>query len=175
MPYGRHHLVVRLEAHENEEKPLMRNAQSSQPRVVVGVDGSEQSKAALRWAARIAAAEDVGIDAVGAWEFPTNLGWSVLPVEYSPKLDVEKALTETVDEVFGAHRPADLQLLTHEGGAAHVLLAHSQGARMLVVGSRGHGGFAGMLIGSVSAHVAEHATCPVLVVHGDIPSEGTSS
>jgi nucleotide-binding universal stress UspA family protein len=152
----------------------MSTAEHGPARVVVGVDGSEGSKKALRWAARIAAAEGVGLDAVAAWDFPSTLGWSALPLGYSPKLDIEKSLTETIDEVFGAQRPANLRLLSHKGGAAHVLLMYSQGARMLVVGSRGHGGFTGMLIGSVSAKVAEHASCPVLIVHGDVPEERTS-
>jgi nucleotide-binding universal stress UspA family protein len=60
-----------------------------------------------------------------------------------------------------------LRRLVSEGGAAKVLLDTSQGAIMTVVGSRGHGGFAGLLLGSVSANVAEHASCPVLVIHGD--------
>ena len=68
----------------------------------------------------------------------------------------------TVDPDAGAGRR-----LVNEGGAAGVLLDASQGAIMLVVGSRGHGGFTGLLLGSVSANVAEHATCPVLVIHGD--------
>jgi nucleotide-binding universal stress UspA family protein len=55
----------------------------------------------------------------------------------------------------------------HEGGASKVLLDASEGAIMLVVGSRGHGGFAGLMLGSVSANVAAHASCPVLVIHGD--------
>jgi nucleotide-binding universal stress UspA family protein len=54
-------------------------------------------------------------------------------------------------------------------GAAKVLIDASQGATMLVVGSRGHGGFAGLLLGSVSANVAEHASCPVLIIHGHQP------
>ena len=62
-----------------------------------------------------------------------------------------------------------MQLVVREGGAAKVLLEASEGAVMLVVGSRGHGGFAGLLLGSVSANVAEHAGCPVFIVHGDQP------
>jgi nucleotide-binding universal stress UspA family protein len=139
----------------------------SPPRIVVGVDGSKQSKQALRWAARIAATTGARIDAIAAWQFPVGYGWGAVPLEWSPGQDMEKVLTESVDEVFGGDRPEDMRLAVHEGGAARVLLEESEGALMLVVGSRGHGGFAGMLLGSVSASVAEHANCPVLVVHGD--------
>jgi nucleotide-binding universal stress UspA family protein len=142
-------------------------------RIVVGVDGSEPSKEALRWAARIAKAEGAHIDAIAAWEFPTSLGWTVLPTDYSPKLDIEKSLTETVDEVFGENRPADMVLRSFEGSAAKVLLTAGKGALMIVVGSRGHGGFMGLLLGSVSAKVAEHATCPVLVVHAATEEVGS--
>jgi hypothetical protein len=62
-----------------------------------------------------------------------------------------------------------MNLVVREGNPAHVLLESSAGAMMLVVGSRGRGGFAGLILGSVSAAVAEHASCPVLVVHGDKP------
>jgi len=136
------------------------------PRIVVGVDGSEHSKLALRWAARIAAAEGAQLDAVTAWHYPAYTGYAVLPAEYAPQQEFAKLLTETVDEVFGDQRPEGLRLRTVEGAAAAVLLAASRDALMTVVGSRGHGGFAGLLLGSVSSAVAEHAGCPVLVVHG---------
>lgn len=136
-------------------------------RVVVGVDGSEQSKQALRWAAHFAAGCGARVDAVAAWLFPAGFGWGAVPLEWSPGQDMEKTLTETVDEVFGSQRPENMRLAVCEGNPAKVLLEESKGALMLVVGSRGHGGFAGLLLGSVSAGVAEHATCPVLVVHGD--------
>lgn len=150
------------------------------PRVVVGVDGSDQSKQALRWAARIAQATGARIDAVAAWQFPVGYGWGAVPYDWSPGLDMEKVLTETVDAVFGDRRPEDLRLAVHEGNPAKVLLEESQGALMVVVGSRGHGGFAGLLLGSVSASVAEHAPCPVLVIHGDseppaLPAAGASA
>lgn len=70
---------------------------------------------------------------------------------------------------FSAASRAGLELQVHEGGAAKVLIDASVGAVVLVVGSRGHGGFAGLLLGSVSANVAEHAPCPVLIIHGDQP------
>ena len=133
---------------------------SDRPQIVVGVDGSEGSKAALRWAARIAASEGARIEAVGVWEVPSYAAYADLPEE-----DMQKLLTDTVDEVFGSERPVDMRLLTVRGPVHLNLLELSKGALMLVVGSRGHGGFAGLLLGSVSAKVAEHATCPVLIVH----------
>jgi nucleotide-binding universal stress UspA family protein len=139
----------------------------SPPRVVVGVDGSEPSKRALRWAAQFARSVGARLDAIAAWQFPVGYGWGAVPLEWSPGQDMEKVLTESVDEVFGSDRPEDIRLAVREGGAAKVLLEEAQGALILVVGSRGHGGFAGLLLGSVSASVAEHASCPVLVVHGD--------
>lgn len=145
--------------------------------VVVGVDGSEPSKQALRWGHFIARASASTLEVVAAWQ-PYNAygtmggGWSVMPADWNPAQDAEKALTSTIDEVFGEHRPAGLQLTVREGNAAPVLLEVSQGARLLVVGSRGHGGFSGLFLGSVSAACTEHATCPVLVLHGDTPAPG---
>jgi nucleotide-binding universal stress UspA family protein len=138
-------------------------------RIVVGTDGSAPSKQALRWAAHFAANSGARIDAVAAWNWPSGGGWGLAPVpmDFDPRLDAEKWLTQAVDEVFGADRPKDMRLIVDQGNAAHVLLEQSKGARMLIVGSRGHGGFAGLLLGSVSSSVAEHATCPVLVIHGD--------
>jgi nucleotide-binding universal stress UspA family protein len=137
------------------------------PRVVVGVDGSDQSKLALRWALVIAASYGARVVAVAAWQYPAASGWGPTTNEWNPQQDMEKCLTETVDEVVGPQRPDHLHLSVEEGNPAHVLIAESQGASMLVVGSRGHGGFAGLLLGSVSANVAERAHCPVLVIHGD--------
>lgn len=143
----------------------MSETTTSAGRIVVGVDGSPGSKLALSWAARVARYEHAGIDVVAAWEFPVNLGWTTLPADYSPKQDMEKAAIAAVDEAFGPDRPRDLRVITHEGNAAAVLIEKSASALMIVVGSRGHGGFMGLLLGSVSARVAEHAACPVLVVH----------
>ena len=136
-------------------------------RIVVGIDGSEPSKSALRWAARIAGATGHSIEAVTAWHYPQSYGWPVVMEDWRPDVDAEKVLQETLDEVFGPHRPPGLQAVVVEGAARDVLLTAGRGAEMLVVGSRGHGGFTGLLIGSVSAACAEHATCPVVVVHGE--------
>jgi len=136
-------------------------------RIVVGVDGSPSSEQALRWGASLAAMMGARLEAVTAWDFPASYGFGSVPQDWDPAGDMRKVLDETVRAVFGDHPPAGLQRQVREGGAAQVLIEASQDAIMLVVGSRGHGGFAGMLLGSVSANVAEHASCPVLVIHGD--------
>jgi nucleotide-binding universal stress UspA family protein len=134
-------------------------------RIVVGVDGSDSSKEALRWAARLAGPIGATVTAVVAWQVPSSYGYAYMPDGWRPDGDAEKVLSETIDSVFGADRPADLQLLVKEGNAAQILVEESAHAQMIIVGSRGHGGFVGLLLGSVSASAAEHAQCPVLVVH----------
>ena len=147
---------------------------SPSPRIVVGVDGSEQSKLALRWAVSVSASTSASIEAVAAWHFPVNFGWGYVSDDWDPEADAAKALEDTIDEVFGPERPPALRMLVRQGLPAKVLLDESRGATMLIVGSRGHGGFAGLLLGSVSANCAEHATCPVLVIHGDQPTPAGS-
>jgi len=133
------------------------------PRIVVGVDGSEHSVAALRSAAKLARLTDATIEAVAAWSFPISI--TPLPIDWSPRDDAESLAGAALDEVFGAVRLSTVSLLVQEGSPARVLIEAAEGADYLVVGSRGHGGFAGLLLGSVSAQCAEHASCPVLVVH----------
>jgi nucleotide-binding universal stress UspA family protein len=145
------------------------STEQSRPRIVVGVDGSDQSKKALRWGARLAASYDADLVALTTWHVPVSYGVSAVGAYWDPQQDMTKCLTEAVDEVFGPDRPAGLELVVQQGNPAQVLVEHSHHALMVVVGSRGHGGFAGLLLGSVSAVVAEHATCPVLVVHGEQP------
>jgi len=138
-------------------------------RIVVGVDGSPHSEHALRWSARLGSVLGARLEVVGAWEYPATFGWAAIAPDWNPGEDAEKVVADTIAAVFGDQPPADLQVRVHEGGAAKVLLDACEGALMLVVGSRGHGGFAGLLLGSVSANVAEHASCPVLIIHGDKP------
>jgi len=143
-------------------------------RILVGVDGSPSSRQALVWARFLARTTGATLEVVTAWQpfsgaSAFGAGWAPLPVEWDPGRDAEKELTAVVDEVFGADRPEGLRITAAQGGAAHVLIELSRDARMLVVGSRGHGGFVGLLLGSVSAACAEHAHCPVLVLHGDTP------
>lgn len=153
----------------------MTSVSTSEPRIVVGVDGSDQSQRVLRWAAHLARGTNARLEAISAWDYPDTWGVAAMPIPGDPQSDMEKVLTETVDAAFAQQRPANVELSVRQGGAARVLLEASKGALMLVVGSRGHGGFAGLLLGSVSANVAEHASCPVLVVHGDQdPPAGTA-
>jgi nucleotide-binding universal stress UspA family protein len=137
------------------------------PRIVVGVDGSGPSLKALRWAAHFASIFGAQLDVVTTWEYPPSYGWAAIAPEWDPAQDMRNVLEDAAREVFDDRPPDGMQLIVREGGAAKVLLDVCQGAIMLVVGSRGHGGFAGLLLGSVSANVAEHASCPVFIVHGD--------
>ena len=133
--------------------------------IVVGVDASDCSKDALRWAARQAELTGATVDAIMAWRFPAFSGW--VPVD-ADDLDfrrfAEQALADAVDEVFGRDHPGWLRTRVAEGHAAQVLVEASADAELLVVGSRGHGGFTGLLLGSVSTYCVHHARCPVTVV-----------
>jgi nucleotide-binding universal stress UspA family protein len=134
-------------------------------RIVVGIDGSESSKDALRWAAHQAELTGASLEAVTTWEISSNsLGFAVpIPNDYNPAVSSKQTLDETIADVLGK---SDLQVVRHviEGEAARSLLDIAKGADLLVVGSRGHGPFAGALLGSVSAYCAAHSTCPVVVV-----------
>jgi nucleotide-binding universal stress UspA family protein len=143
-------------------------------RVVVGVDGSASSIEALRWAATIAAIDGNGIDALTVWKPPlytSGFGYPALPQTWDvPELSsdgelAKKMLHDDVGEAFGSAPPPDLREVLEEGFPAHHLLEHSRGAALLVVGSRGRGGFASLLLGSVSLKCVNNARCPVLVVH----------
>jgi nucleotide-binding universal stress UspA family protein len=138
---------------------------NSKGKVIVGVDGSASSKAALRWAARICEATGNTIEAVIAWDWPHSYGWSPVLEDWDPGIAAEKTLQQVLDDVFGDNRPVNLHASARQGAARSVLIEASEGAELLVVGSRGHGGFTGLLLGSVSAACAEHGRCPVVVVH----------
>lgn len=134
-------------------------------RIVVGVDGSPSSLDALRWAHRVGSPLGLAIDAIICWSYPTNYGIGVAFTEYRPEMEAKVALEEALLAAFGDTAPAGLRASVREGYPAKELIDASRGAEMLVVGSRGHGGFVGLLIGSVSAYCAEHAACPVVVLH----------
>ncbi len=142
-------------------------ARAETGRILVGVDGSPASIEALRWARRVATALGAKIDAISAWQYPPSYSMAMGMVVTSLEADYQKILNGALDTAFGDDKPIGLQTKVHEGYPAQVLLTLSAepNVEMLVVGSRGHGGFMGLLIGSTSAYCAEHAPCPVVVVH----------
>ncbi len=135
-------------------------------RIVVGVDGSESSKDALRWAAAQAQLTGASLEAVTSWEISSNsFGFAVpIPSDYNPATNAKEALDQTVLEVLGESGAAHVVAHIVEGPPARSLLDLAKGADLLVLGSRGHGPFVGVLLGSVSEYCASHATCPVVVV-----------
>lgn len=133
--------------------------------VMVGVDGSPASRRALRWAVRQAEATGGRVIAVLAWQEPTGFGLGVtIPpgVEWSE--EARASLHSTVVSALQERAQAPVEQRVIEGEPAEVLLSESKDADLLVVGSRGLGGFVGTLLGSVSRHVVAHASRPVVVV-----------
>ena len=140
--------------------------QRERERVVVGVDGSESSLRALRWAADEARRRGATLDVVHAWHLPYAAGYPYLAAygdlgvfEEEGRAILDRALTETNLKDAEGVEP----IFVH-GGPARVLLDTAKGADLLVVGSRGLGGFAGLLLGSVSHQVALHAPCPAVII-----------
>jgi nucleotide-binding universal stress UspA family protein len=134
-------------------------------RVIVGVDGSNASKRALRWAADYAVATGAHIEAIAVWEMPATYGWISGTVDESPIEAAHHGLASVVAEVVGAEPRVELHVA--RGHAAHALVVASKRADLLVLGSRGMGGFKGLLIGSVSHYCVQHADCPVVVFRDD--------
>ena len=132
-------------------------------RVVVGVDGSASSHRALEWGAFLAQTMGARLQAIIAWQLPASYGPSV--AEWNPEADMAVVLRDSIHTVFGAEPPVPVETSVQEGGAARVLLETAKSADLLVVGSRGHGGFAGLLLGSTSHALIHHAHCSVAVVH----------
>ncbi len=141
---------------------------SASPRIVVGVDGSPASEQALRWAVDYAMAVGGTVSAIAAWEYPAFYGWAGQSVPAVDALNPEelagRILSESVVRVVGDDPGVRISETVMPGGAATVLLEAAKGAALLVVGNRGLGGFSGVLLGSVSRHLTEHAPCPVVVV-----------
>lgn len=155
--------------------------------IVVGVDGSANSLAALRLAAAEAAVDGAKLKAVYAYgpHVPVIAKYGELdaaqlsgrfdyPPINAPLIDdAERAGLEMLDraahEVFGDLRPPGLQLVAEGGAAPEVLIQEAQDADLLVVGARGHAGPLAFLLGSTAQFCARHAPCPVLVVPATEP------
>ena len=139
------------------------NESSVKAPIVVGVDGSETGDVALRWAARLAQCLDCSVHAMLVWQdVAAGTGEVVMPPVDWQALG-ERTLEDSLTKVFGSERPAGLTTSVVEGHPSHTLVEASRDATMLVIGSRGHGGFVGLLLGSVSRTVSAHAHCPVFV------------
>jgi nucleotide-binding universal stress UspA family protein len=140
-------------------------------RIVVGVDGSPSAGEALRWAVRQAQLTGAGVEAVIAWHLPLMAGgyaWPPVGVLESTDFGqlAGRVLDSAITEALGPAAPVPVTRVVTEGNPAQVLLDRSADADLLVVGSRGHGGFAEALLGSVSQHVVHHAACPVVIIRG---------
>jgi nucleotide-binding universal stress UspA family protein len=136
--------------------------------IVVGVDGSDGAEAALAFAAHEAAAHGARLRAVCAWDvsYVAYAGGFIPPPDLSTT--IERCADETARAAAEHAATLEPSIYTEhqavQGHPAEVLVAESRNATMVVVGSRGHGGFASMLIGSVSHEVAQHAHCAVAIV-----------
>jgi nucleotide-binding universal stress UspA family protein len=139
-------------------------------RIVVGVDGSEGSKAALRWAMVEAQLSDATLEAITTWQDPIVYGYSY---GWMPAIDDGESIAATKGKVLDdtiagvsaeLRQPVTVLPRVIEGHPTQTLLDAAAGAHMLIVGSRGHSTFAGILLGSVSQHCVQHAPCPVVVV-----------
>ncbi len=151
--------------------------------VVVGVDGSAGADAGLRWAAAEARLRKTSLRVVHAWTFsyPGVGGYGYLgatlddfPGGLSDLHRAAEDLLERATEGLEAEG-VEIERTVVEGAPAAVLVGAATAGDLLVVGSRGHGGFSGLLLGSVSQQCAHHAPCPVVIVHAPEPSAGESA
>jgi nucleotide-binding universal stress UspA family protein len=141
--------------------------------IVVGVDGSASAQQALRFAVREARLRHATVRAVMAAHlasvayaeiggFGPDLNPNVL--EESARAQLDHAV-----DALGEQDDVEIERVVDLGQPTQVLIQEARGADLLVVGSRGHGGFTGLLLGSVSYQCATHASCPVVIVHADKP------
>ncbi len=135
-------------------------------RIVVGVDGFESSKAALRWAIHQAKLTGGVVEAVTAWQVPAGAGQ--VPAADMPDYqdDARMVLTEAITEMCMVDPDVEVRPRVVQGPAAQVLVDVAEGADLLVVGCRGHGCLAGAPLGSVGQYCVHHAPCPVVVIRG---------
>ena len=140
------------------------------PGIVVGVDGSEGSKHALAWAAEEARLRHAPLAVVLAWQLPATFDTGAAWVHMSSEVidDVRKLAQQRLDDVCSELASllegVDVDRRVVEGATAPALIEAAENADLLVVGTRGHGGFAGLLLGSVSQQCAHHSPCPIVII-----------
>ena len=159
-----------MSEHVELPAPVGSEEESRGPRVVVGVDFSSGARSALLFALEDAVRRGVPVEVVTTYRPPDYWMDFNAVGTYQPDLQrnatlehLRQFLTEVLAE--GPQPPPEVHEHVAIGTAADILIGESHGAELLVVGSRGHGGFASMLLGSVSMQCAQHASCPVTVVH----------
>lgn len=133
--------------------------------IIVGVDGSEASVEALRQAQGLALPRSAKVVALSCWDYPQVYdGYVAVGID---GFDVRagQILNEAVAKALGPETPDNVETRLVQGHPRSTLIEESKSADMLVLGRRGHGGFGGLLLGSVSSACVAHAHCPVLVVH----------
>ncbi|MGH8793183.1 MAG: universal stress protein [Stackebrandtia sp.] len=131
-------------------------------RIVCGVDGSEPSKEALRWAVKYAASVEGEVEAVIAWQYAGTY-YDTVPMALHED-GVRETLNTAIVQAVGVDPPVKVHPRMVIGDPSQVLINAADGAELLVVGNRGHGVFTYALLGSVSSRCAHHANCPVTVV-----------
>jgi nucleotide-binding universal stress UspA family protein len=146
---------------------------STRSRIVVGVDGSPSSRQALRWAARQAELTGAELHAVTAWRLPTTYGWIPSVADFDWAGNARRTLDGAIKDSLEDTRAASIRRDVVDDHPAAALLHAAADADLLVIGSRGRGELAGLLLGSVAQHVITHAPCPVLVVRAAAPAEPT--
>ncbi|NNN19598.1 MAG: universal stress protein [Acidimicrobiaceae bacterium] len=134
-------------------------------KIVVGVDGSPSSNAALDWAAQEAEIRGAALELIHAWNYP-NLGYGgyVAVLEDFEK-DASNILNDVVATVREAHPNLKLVSSLLQGPTAQTIMERAKEADMVVVGSRGRGGFTGLLLGSVGQQLVHHCQIPVVIIH----------
>jgi nucleotide-binding universal stress UspA family protein len=131
-------------------------------RIVVGVDGSPASIGALKWALDQAALTGAAVEAINAWQYAQVLGGQASAIGVNFSATAEQILQNAVESVGASTESVTTRTVL--GHPVQVLVDASGDADLLVVGSRGHGGFVGMLLGSVSGQVSTYAQCPTVIV-----------
>ena len=136
--------------------------------IVVGIDGSENARRALSWAVEEGRLRHAAVEAVHAWDSPVHIGFGgAIVTDPAPHEDAARTLLDReIASVPAVGLPAPITRLAVRGSPAWALLETAKSADLVVVGSRGRGGFAGLLLGSVSQQVAQHSKCPVVIVPG---------
>ncbi|WP_329406569.1 universal stress protein [Streptomyces sp. NBC_00704] len=138
--------------------------------ITAGIDGTDESLAALAWAAREAVRRDLALRVVHAWRFQPNAAAEVADRDAQERW-VREAVRRAVAAVAERHPALGVSVDVDEGGPVESLVAAAAGAELLVLGSRGHGAVVGFLLGSVGRQVIAEAACPVVLVRaGDRPS-----